>query len=283
MLIQELKILPKNLLYHKPVLLQSACHYLEIQPKGLYVDATIGGGGHAREIINRGGLVLGLDQDPEAIAESSKVEGLILENTNFTHLSEAVAKHNWKPVSGILFDLGVSSHQFDTPVRGFSFQNEGPLDMRMGASAVTAADIINRWPASQLTGLFKEYGELPVAKSLSEKIVSARPFHSTTELAQIAGKWSRQVFQALRITVNDELGAIKTALPQALSELKSGGRLVVITFHSLEDRIVKNLFQEWESQGLARILTKTPVTASPEELEENPRSKSAKLRSIEKI
>lgn len=297
MLIPELKKLPKNLKYHKrslsnpsdslvfhsPVLLQSACHYLDVKPGRLYVDATVGGGGHSQEIVRRGGKVLGIDQDPDAISEAGNVKDLVLENTNFSHLDEAIEKHNWHPVSGILFDLGVSSHHFDTPGRGFSYRLEGPLDMRMGSSAVTAAEIVNQFPVKQLTSLFKEFGELPNAKSLAEKILKSRPYTTTTDLARITGKWSQQVFQALRIVVNDELGVLETALPKAFDILETGGRLVVISFHSLEDRIVKKTFQDWESQHKARILTDKPVVADNEELQINPRSKSAKLRCIEKI
>jgi 16S rRNA (cytosine1402-N4)-methyltransferase len=260
--------------YHNPVLLQSACTLLDVKPGKKYIDATFGGGGHTAEIRRRGGQVLSIDQDPDAKADVV---------ANFTQLKEIVQNHNWLPVSGVLFDLGVSSHQIDTQARGFSFQKEGPLDMRMGTSAITAADIVNLWPVSQLAILFKDFGEIPVAKSISEKIVAARPITTTTQLANVVNKWARQVFQALRIAVNDELAAIAATLPQALEILDLGGRLVVISFHSLEDRIVKNQFSNWEVQGKVKILTPKPITPDSQEMLSNSRSKSAKLRAIQKL
>lgn len=262
------------MIYHKPVLLQVACTFLDIKKGAKYVDATFGGGGHTAEIKAQGGLVLSIDQDPDAHA-------MVLDN--FVNLKEIIKKHNWQPVSGILFDLGVSSHQFDTPERGFSFQKDGPLDMRMGTAAVTAADVLNQWPVEQLTRIFQDYGEIPVAKSLASKIISARPLTTTKELSTISGKWSRQVFQALRIGVNDELEVITKALPQALEILESGGRIVVISFHSLEDRIIKNQFSTWAKQGLGEVLTDSPIVPSVDEIMSNPRSKSAKLRAFKKL
>ena len=262
--------------YHKPVLLQSALHFLAIQPGGHYVDCTLGGGGHTAEIIHQGGLVLGLDQDPVALTaclalpklrQAKEGRNLVLVRSNFTHLSEIVAKHNWKPLDGILIDLGMSSFQVDSPVRGFSFQATGPLDMRMDpALPITAATLVNQLPVKQLTSLFKDFGEIPVAKLLAAKIISARPLVTTTNLAQITGKWSRQAFQALRIAINDELGALESVLAQSRDLLAPQGRLVVISFHSLEDRIVKNTMKDWKT------LTPKPVTGE----------KSAKLRAYEK-
>jgi 16S rRNA (cytosine1402-N4)-methyltransferase len=260
--------------YHTPVLLQSACDFLNVTPGQKYIDATFGGGGHTAEILRRGGLVLSIDQDLESVA---------IVHSNFTHLKEIVEEHKWHPVSGILFDLGVSSHQIDTGSRGFSFQTDGPLDMRMGISQITAADIVNQWPLSQLTSLLTDFGEIPAAKSLAEKIVDSRPLSTTHQLAEVTGKWTRQAFQALRIAVNDELGAINSTLPQALDILVPGGRLVVITFHSLEDRIVKNCFTDWEKQNLIKVLTPKPIGPETSEMDKNNRSKSAKLRAISKI
>lgn len=266
------------MIFHNPVLLQPACHFLAVQPGGHYVDCTLGGGGHAAEIIRLGGNVLGLDQDPEAISEVKAClappkplgEGgpdLILVQSNFMHLAEVVAAYNWQPVLGILLDVGVSEHQISTPNRGFSFQVSGPLDMRMDPSLPnTAATLVNQLSVNQLTSLFRDFGEIPVAKTLAVKIVAARPLITTDQLAAITGKWSRQVFQALRIAVNDELGALEQVLPQAQEVLAPGGRLVVISFHSLEDRIVKHALINMQS------LTPKPVVGE----------KGAKLRAYVK-
>ncbi len=231
------------------------------------MDCTLGGGGHAAEIIRLGGLVLGLDQDPEALQACPDLVGLTKVQANFTHLAEIVAKYHWQPVLGILLDLGVSEHQISAPGRGFSFQAPGPLDMRMDPSLLnTAATLVNRLSVNQLTGLLRDFGEIPVAKPLATKIIAARPLTTTDQLANITGKWSRQAFQALRIAVNDELGALQTVLPQAQEILAPGGRLVVISFHSLEDRIVKHALINMPS------LTPKPVTGE----------KSAKLRAYVK-
>ena len=233
----------RSMHYHNPVLLQSACHFLAVKPGGHYVDCTLGGGGHAAEIIRLGGLVLGLDQDPEALQACPDLEGLTKVQSNFIHLAEVVSAHHWQPVSGILLDLGVSEHQINTPGRGFSFQTSGPLDMRMDPSLPnTAATLVNQLSVNQLASLLKDYGEIPVAKTLATKIVAARPLTTTDQLAKITNKWSRQAFQALRIAVNDELGALEQVLSEGQEILASEGRLVVISFHSLEDRIVKHTF-----------------------------------------
>ncbi|KKU95042.1 16S rRNA (cytosine(1402)-N(4))-methyltransferase [Candidatus Amesbacteria bacterium RIFCSPHIGHO2_01_FULL_48_75] len=278
--------------FHQPVLLQSACTWLNIQPKCRYVDATLGGGGHAAEILRRGGLVLGLDQDQEALDYVSTLSSfqlalsskkLILIRANFIHLEEVVTHQKWQPVSGILFDLGASWHQLVTPGRGFSFQIAGPLDMRMDTGLPnTAADLVNNLSAKQLASLLRSYGEIPAALSLAKRIIDHKPYTTTAELATVTGTWSRQAFQALRMAVNDELTAITTVLPQALKVLRPAGRMVVITFHSLEDRLVKNLFQNWSKTGLGQTLTPRPVTPDPEELAANPKSHSAKLRVFEK-
>ena len=241
--------------FHNPVLLQTACDFLAIIPGGYYIDCTLGGGGHTVEIIRRGGRVLGLDQDPEALKACPDLDELTKVQTNFIHLAEIVTQYQWQPVAGILFDLGMSQHQVEQASRGFSFQKDGPLDMRMDpALANTAATLVNQLTVDQLTKILRDFGEIPVAKSLAAKIVAARPLTATNQLANIAGpKWSRQVFQALRITVNDELGALETVLPQAREVLAPGGRLVIISFHSLEDRIVKHYFKDWQS------LTPKPV------------------------
>lgn len=277
--------------YHNPVLLQATIDLLDIQPGCLYVDATLGGGGHAIRMIDNGGRVLGLDQDSDAISACSTLykqqiesENLKLVQSNFTHLEEVVNMNNWRPVSGMLFDLGISSHQVDTAGRGFSFQKPAPLDMRMDRrTEVTAADIVNTWPEKSLVGIFKQFGELSNANILAKKICQNRPFSSTTDLASVLGTDSRQVFQALRIAVNDELTSIQVALDQAIHCIAPKAKIAVISFHSLEDRIVKQTFLAWSKQNLGQIITDTPVVASEEEIEENSRSKSAKLRVFQHI
>lgn len=269
--------------YHKPVLLQSACHFLDVRPGGQYIDCTLGGGGHALEIIKLGGQVLGLDQDPEALAACPQVDGLTKVQTNFIHLQEVAQEYHWQP-DGILLDLGISSHQIDTASRGFSFQKSGPLDMRMDPTlSHSAADLVNHLSVSDLAMILRDFGEIPNAKTLAAKIVFYKPFLTTIDLAKITGKYTRQVFQALRIAVNDELGALGNVLPQALEILKSKGIIVVISFHSLEDRIVKQTFQDWAREKVGVILTPKPVVPDPEEINTNPRAKSAKLRSFQKI
>lgn len=254
--------------YHNPVLRTEAIDWLDIQPGEKYIDATLGGGSHTAEIIRRGGRVLGLDQDPDAISACLALpkplgEGgpdLVLVQTNFIHLAEIAAQYQWQPVAGILFDLGVSQHQVETAGRGFSWAKEGPLDMRMGTTAVTAAQLVNHLPEGQLTQVFTDFGEIPAAKSLAAKVIAARPLTTTSQLVQVTGhRWSRQAFQALRIAVNDELGAIAAGLPIALEVLQAGGRLVVISFHSLEDRLVKQQFVAWQTAGRGQVLTKKPV------------------------
>ncbi len=253
--------------YHNPVLLQSACHFLAVKPGGHYIDCTLGGGGHAAGIIRLGGLVLGLDQDPDALQACPDLEDLTKVQSNFIHLAEVVSTHHWQPVSGILLDLGVSEHQINTPGRGFSFQEPGPLDMRMDPNLPnTAATLVNQLPVEQLASILRDFGEIPVAKTLAVKIIAARPLVTTDQLANITGKWSRQAFQALRIAVNDELGALEQVLSQAQEILDPEGRLVVISFHSLEDRIVKHTLINMQS------LTPKPVVGE----------KGAKLRAYVK-
>ena len=245
----------RSMLFHKTVLLQPTVTFLAVKPGGHYVDCTLGGGGHTAEIIRQVGKVLGLDQDPEALQACLDLEGLIKVQSNFIHLAEVVKSHSWQPVLGILLDLGVSEHQIATSGRGFSFQSQGPLDMRMDPSLPnTAETLINQLPVEQLTSLFQDYGEIPAAKILATKIVAARPLATTDQLAVITGKWSRQAFQALRIAVNDELGALTEVLSQAQEILAPGGRLVIISFHSLEDRIVKQTLKNMNT------LTAKPVT-----------------------
>lgn len=267
-------------------------HFLAIKAEGRYLDATLGGGGHATEIIRRGGYVLGLDQDAEAINYCQTTYSALIANKqltcvqkNFLHLSDAVRQQQWPKLDGVLFDLGVSSHQFDIPERGFSFQKEGPLDMRMDQTLPnSAATLVNQLPGENLAQIIRNFGEEPQAKALAAAIVAGRPIKSTTQLASLIGnpERSRRIFQALRIAVNDELGALETALPQALSLLKPEGRLVVISFHSLEDRIVKNTFRDWSAAKKGVILTHHSIQPAAEEIAANSRAKSAKLRAFVK-
>ncbi len=272
--------------YHVPVLLQSVCTLLKVEPGARYIDATLGGGGHAAAIIRLGGEVLGLDQDPDALSACPDLDHLIKVRANFIHLEETAKAHQWFPVAGVIFDLGVSAHQISTPDRGFSFQLNGPLDMRMDPLLrVTAADLINALNLKDLVKIMRDFGQVSSAESLCRRIIASRPITTTGQLAQIlpGPDVRRQVFQALRIAVNDELGALKTALPQALSLLNPGGRLAVISFHSLEDRLVKTQFLAWEKQGMGEILTPKPVIADEAEAKANPKSKSAKLRAFQKL
>lgn len=272
--------------YHQSVLLQSICTLLAVSKGKKYIDATCGGGGHAVEIAARGGQVLGLDQDPDAVKYCSRFPQITCVKGNFIHLEEIAGSHQWKPVHGILFDLGVSWHQLATPGRGFSFQTSGPLDMRMDPELPNSAEtLINQLSKNQLAEILTRFGEVSNAGKIAEKIVAHRPLTDTLSLAAILGSrdLSRKVFQALRIAVNDELTAITVALPQALSLLEKGGRIAVISFHSLEDRLVKDQFSDWSGQGLGKAVTPEAVTPSREEMLENPKSKSAKLRVFEKI
>jgi 16S rRNA (cytosine1402-N4)-methyltransferase len=301
--------------YHRPVLLREVLGYLRPGPGKSFLDGTIGGGGHARALLEAGAEVIGVDQDPDAIAESlaSLAEfrsRLTLIRSNFADINRYLKEMGVSGFDGVLIDLGISSHQLDTPERGFSFQHSGPLDMRMGPNVPRkASDLVNYAPEAELVRIFRDYGEEPAARRVAAEIVRTRvshPFSTTAELAQaIEAALPRRgprhpatrVFQALRIAVNDELGTIERALPLLAEQIKPGGRFAVITFQSLEDRLVKQFFrkvtQEWmdrpewpepkrnPSFGF-RSLTSRPVEPSEEELAANPRSRSAKLRVIER-
>lgn len=293
--------------FHTPVLLKEVVEYLKIEKGKKYIDATIGGGGQTIEIVKRGGIVLGIDVDQEAIGylkEKLKIWGrLTLVKGNFKDIDKIAQENGFENVSGVIFDLGVSSHQLEKPERGFSFQKEGPLDMRMDKDlAVQAKDIIQVLTKGELYELFSKLGEESNARRISEFIVSARkikPIETTEDLALIIesvyrmkknassafarASADKKVFQALRIAVNDELNALKEALPKAVKLIEEKGRLLVISFHSLEDRIVKRSFNEFSQRGLGRIITKKPITATVEEINRNIRSRSAKLRVLEKI
>lgn len=290
--------------YHKAVLLQEAVDSLKVKENGKYIDATLGGGGHTRQILDLGGQVLAIDQDVEAIAyvaNSVKNKNLDFGYGNFKNIDQLAKEKSFEKVNGILFDLGVSSHQIDTPERGFSYLTPGPLDMRMDQRlGVKAMDLVNALGKNELYEIFTTLGEEHKARKVVDLIIKRRkiaPFKTTDDLTlTLATAYgfkdvtdfaratsSKKVFQALRMVVNDELGSLEEALPKALNLLVSKGRIVVITFHSLEDRIVKQAFLAFEKEGKGEIVTKKPITPSSEEMKVNSRSKSAKLRVFQKI
>ncbi|QJB35298.1 16S rRNA (cytosine(1402)-N(4))-methyltransferase RsmH [Chitinophaga oryzae] len=296
--------------YHLPVLLQETTELLHINPEGTYVDATFGGGGHSRAILEKlgeKGRLIVFDQDEDAYRNRIIDDRVTFVQQNFRHLQRFLKLHKAEQADGILADLGVSSHQFDTADRGFSIRFNGDMDMRMDTrTTLTAAQILATWGESRLQLLFQEYGEVTNAKTLAQTIVRQRKTHPMRTIAEFKSviqpivkgnpqKYLAQVFQALRIAVNDELGALKDLLTQSANALKPGGRLAIITFHSLEDRLVKNFmktgsfeeapedpFGKETPPKLFRLITKKPVTASDAELKLNSRSRSAKLRVAEK-
>ncbi|MBI2613625.1 MAG: 16S rRNA (cytosine(1402)-N(4))-methyltransferase RsmH [Candidatus Levybacteria bacterium] len=280
--------------FHISVLLQEAIAGLKVEKNKKYIDATLGGGGHAREILRLGGGVLGIDVDQEAIDYvrenlKSQISNLKLVRGNFRDIDRIARLNNFEEVAGIIFDLGVSSHQIDAPERGFSFQNEGPLDMRMDQElGVRALDLIKILTKDELNEIFNKFGEESRSWQISEAIVSARSvkeIKTTRELAKIVFKTageSKKIFQALRIVVNDELNSIMDALPKALGLLEPKGRLAIISFHSLEDRIIKKHFLEFERKNMGRIITQKPIVPSDAEIALNKRARSAKLRIFER-
>jgi len=277
--------------FHKSVLLKETITGLKVEKNKKYIDATLGGGGHSFEILRLGGTVLGIDVDKDAIAYigKSKPENLTVARGNFRDIDKIALLNNFDKVAGIIFDLGVSSHQIDEPTRGFSFQNEGPLDMRMDQElGVRALDLIRILTKEEFNEIFTKFGEESHAWAISNAIVRARsvkPIETTADLAKIVFKiagQSKRVFQALRIAVNDELNAITEALPKALKLLERNGRLCVISFHSLEDRIVKKQFLEFEEKKLGRIITEKPIVPTKAEIGRNKRARSAKLRIFKK-
>lgn len=296
--------------YHVPVLLKESMEYLNIIPDGIYVDCTFGGGGHSKAILqqlNNKGTLIAFDQDEQAQRNVPDDERLLFIPHNFRHLKRFLKLHQIKEVNGIFADLGVSSHQFDEAERGFSTRFQSNLDMRMDQrQSTTAADVINTYSELALHKLFEQYGEVTNAKTLAKTIVTARCngiISTTDQLKQVIegiikgnpNKYLAQVFQALRIEVNDELGALKEMLIQSVDCLQKGGRLAVITFHSLEDRVVKNFFKAGSfieamddvfgnrPQSPFRIITKKPVLPAQSEILHNNRARSAKLRVAEKI
>jgi len=302
---------------HQPVLYKEIIHALQPKRGGRYIDGTLGAGGHARGILEASapdGQLLGLDVDPQARALARKnlapyEERIHLAQASYTSLSTQMALLQWDAVDGIVLDLGASSMQFDTPERGFSFLHDAPLDMRFGPHVLqTAADLVNKYSERELADLIYQYGEERDSRKIARAIVKARPLHTTRELVAVIESVSprrgarvhpaTRTFQALRIAVNEELTSIEEVFPQAVSALKSAGRLAVISFHSLEDRIVKDFFREqskdlvnppyeriYEEERMATLkeVNRKPIMPSDDEIKNNPRARSAKLRIVEKI
>ncbi len=299
--------------YHTSVLLHECIDGLAIKPEGIYVDVTFGGGGHSRAILQElgpDGRLFAFDQDPDAWRQAEKIDDGRLEliTANFRHIQKYLRIHGIKQVDGILADFGVSSFQLDAAERGFSTRFDGPLDMRMGPSASTdAAEVLNSYSADSLQKIFGMYGEIKNARTLAQAVVQARTqkaLKTTSEFKEILAKlaprsrefkYFAQAFQAVRIEVNQELAVIEEFLEQAANLLSPEGRLVVLSFHSLEDRLVKNFIRTGDCQGkedkdlfgvvhkpLESVIRK-PITASEEELKRNPRSRSAKLRIAAKL
>lgn len=290
---------------HISVLQKEVVHCLSPKPNENFIDCTIGRGGHALAIIEQilpKGKVLGIDWSPELIRGLKVKSNLILVCDNFGNLKEIVEKKKFRPVSGILFDLGMSSWHLEESKKGFSFLRNEPLDMRYRVKEIrnnlTAEEIVNTWPEKEIERILRLYGEERFSKRIARKIIEnkkIKPIKTTFQIAEIIKKatpvWyhrkkihpATRTFQALRIAVNDELNNLKKALPQAIEILRFGGRLVVISFHSLEDRIVKNFLKEKNKENLIEILTKKPIRPSAKEIKTNPRSRSAKLRAIVKL
>ncbi|HJB22422.1 MAG TPA: 16S rRNA (cytosine(1402)-N(4))-methyltransferase RsmH [Candidatus Fournierella merdavium] len=303
---------------HVPVLLNECLEGLAIDPAGTYLDGTAGGGGHSSEIARRltTGRLISLDQDPDAVAAATeRLKGLpaTVVRSNFRDARRALADLGVHALNGALLDLGVSSHQLDDGERGFSYRQDAPLDMRMSQAGPTAADLVNSASREELARILREYGEEPFAWAIAGRIVRDRektPFSTTLQLAEAIASAlppavrrkdknpARRSFQAIRIAVNGELDALSEGLDEIFDLLAPGGRFAVITFHSLEDRLVKNRFRQWATactcppelpvcvcggKAKAKLITRKPVEAAPEELEANRRSRSAKLRVIEKL
>lgn len=286
--------------FHKPVLLKEVIAALEVKKGEKYIDATIGGGGYTKQILERGGIVLGMDMDTDAISflqdKFSGEKNLFLVEDNFINIRKAAEKHGFYGVSGIVFDLGISSHQIENSGRGFSFSKDEPLDMRMSRSIdITAGEIVNTWSREELYELFARFGEERFAKQIVNNISQARkikPIKTSLELANIISEGIKdkrsihpatKVFQALRIGVNSELANLKIGIWESFPLLKKGGRIVIVDFHSLEDRIVKQEFARLERDGKAEIITKKPIVTGSDELRTNRRARSAKMRAIKKI
>lgn len=307
---------------HKSVLLEECIEGLNIKPNGIYIDGTLGGAGHSYEIckkLNKDGLLIGIDQDENAIDASTKklaeYKGIVkIHRANFSEFESVLNEEEIPKVDGILLDLGVSSHQLDTAERGFSYMKEAPLDMRMDTrQTTTAADIVNNYDEEELYKVIRTYGEEKWASRIVKNIVAARqekPIETTLELVDIirksipnkamqkGGHPAKRTFQAIRIELNEELNVLKDTLNDMIDRLNDGGRLCIITFHSLEDRIVKRAFKDnfdpctcppdfpicvCNKKSKGKIITRKPIIATEEELSSNSRSKSAKLRIFEKV
>ena len=301
---------------HKPVLYKEIIHALQPISTGRYVDGTVGAGGHARGILEAcapDGCLLGLDVDRQALALARENlapygQRAHLAQASYNSILDVIRGLGWDAVDGILLDLGLSSMQLDTPERGFSFAQDAPLDMRFDRDlGLTAAQLVNTMPEADLVDLLFKYGEEPRARRIVRDILKARPLTTTAQLAGIVKRAypehsrihpATRTFQALRIAVNDELATIGDALPKAVSALRRGGRLAVISFHSLEDRIVKDFFRsaskdlvnppyeqlyEVERKAILKEINRKPVTPGEEEIKDNPRARSAKLRVVEKL
>ena len=307
---------------HTTVLLKEAAEGLNIKPDGVYVDCTLGGAGHSEYIVKQlseKGKLIAFDQDDVALANAKEklapyLDRVILIKSNFRYLKEQLMKHGIEEVDGVLFDLGVSSPQLDTPERGFSFHHDAPLDMRMDQNSMFSAyNVVNEWPYEKLVKIFFQYGEEKFSKQIARKIEAYReskPIETTLELVDLikdgipaparrtGGHPAKRIFQAIRIAVNDELQVFEDAIEQAMDVIKKGGRVSVITFHSLEDRICKVAFKNASTvpqlpHGLPiipeefkpkmKVITRKPILPSEEEVEENKRARSAKLRIVEKL
>ena len=305
---------------HKSVLLDESIEALNIKPDGIYVDGTLGGGGHSYEICRRlseKGRLIGIDQDADAIAAATRRLGefkdrVMIVRSNYCDMRRELEKLGITSVDGVILDLGVSSYQLDTAERGFSFHEDAPLDMRMSQQGTTAADLVNTLDFKELCRILSSYGEEKYAPSIAKAIIRQRevsPIKTTLELAEIVkanvpqkvrrdGHPARKTFQAIRIAVNDEFGQLERGLASAFDMLKVGGRLSVITFHSIEDRIVKQAMASWcvgctcpkdfpvcvcGNKPKAKLVNKKPVEADEAELSDNKRSRSAKLRACEKL
>ena len=298
--------------YHRPVLVGEVAELLAPALPGVVIDATFGGGGHSRHLLDEFGddvMVVGIDRDPEALVNAREL-GVVAIKGNFAQLGPLTESYLDESPVGVLFDFGVSSHQLEEVVRGFSYRHDGPLDMRMGPDAgLTASEIVNDWAEADLAALIRQYGEEPLARRIAGAIVRARPIQSTATLSTViaqampaarrrAGHPARRTFQAIRIAVNNELEAIAEGLDQAIEILGNGGRVIAISYHSLEDRIVKQRFAReargcicppdlpvcgcGETSGL-RLLTRKAIRASAAEVTENNRARSAVLRAGEKV
>lgn len=299
---------------HTPVLLEQSIEFLiaEGEESGIYIDATLGGGGHSKaflEALTTEGKLIGVDQDPEALEAATQrlaeFENFEVIQGNFSHLSTLIPPKYHGEITGVFFDLGVSTHQIKEPGRGFSFQEEGPLDMRMSdMTGLSAYEVVNQYDYKKLRDLIYHYGEERLSRQIAKSIIERRPVETTGQLREaiesvIYGpqtiKSVARVFQAIRIEVNRELDALKDGLQAALDILKPGGRLVVISYHSLEDRIVKNFFRSGNFEGTIekdffgnpvtplQVITRQIITPSDEEIKKNPAARSAKLRVAEKV